>query len=248
MKWEEFMYCKNCGNKINDTDKFCPYCGETIDYKSDDSNLDDDFDHNMDDDKFDSEYEDDGTEEEEGKKSTGKYLGMVVGVLILVFFIGFAGLKYLDHQGDKALQASIEKQEKDDAAKKKEKEERDAARQKNKEEEELKEKEREEEKEKNKLDTSGDYILPQSNTKYYSESEINALSAEQIFYARNEIYARHGRKFQMESLDQYFRSKKWYNPTVDPEEFDALGDTLFNDYEIQNRDALMRREQELNGN
>ena len=237
------MYCKKCGNKIEDTDKFCPYCGETTDQAFDYSNLNDDLDDDLDEDNFESEYI---NEEEEEKKNTKKYIGIVVGVLVLAFLIGFAGLKYLDYQSEKALQASIEKQEKDDAAKKKEKEERDAERQKKKEEEEIKKKEREEDKV--QADTSGDYILPQVNTKYYSEAEINSLTEQQVFYARNEIYARHGRKFQMQSLDQYFRSKEWYNPSIEPEDFDVLGDTIFNDYEIKNRDALIRREEELNGN
>ena len=263
------MYCKNCGKKIEDTDKFCPYCGDRT---SDVDNIDD-VDNIIDDSDMDLENAEDEfveeiveeQEDDQEKRNTGKYVGIVVGALVLAFIIGFAGLKYLDHQSDKALKASIERQEKENAAKEKEREERDAAIQKNKEEEKKKEKEREEEKkkreeekkkleeeeaerEKNKVDTSGDYVLPESNTKYYSKSEIDALSEEQVFYARNEIYARHGRKFQMDYLDQYFRSKEWYNPSIDPEKFDSLGDSLFNDYEIKNRDALLEREQELNGN
>lgn len=28
------MYCSNCGNKINDNERYCPYCGaeQNIDY------------------------------------------------------------------------------------------------------------------------------------------------------------------------------------------------------------------------
>lgn len=251
------MFCKNCGKEIEDTDKFCPYCGDKTDDMMDDSEIDCDHDEE------DLEEE---SEEKKDKKSTKQYVGIVVGVLILAIVIGFAGVKYLDHQGDKALEASIEKQEKDDAAKKEEQEKRDAARQKDKDEEAKKEKERieentkreeekkkleEEEKvdqEKTKVDASEEYILPKADVKYYSESEIDALSAEQVFYARNEIYARHGRRFELASLNQYFRSKKWYNPTIDPDQFDALGDSLFNDFEIKNRDALLERENELKNN
>ena len=37
--------------------------------------------------------------------------------------------------------------------------------------------------------------------------------------ARNEIYARHGRKFNDSELQAYFNSKSWYKGTVNPEDF-----------------------------
>ena len=44
--------------------------------------------------------------------------------------------------------------------------------------------------------TGGDYILPDSNSRYLTESDIQYLSIREINYAKNEIYARHGRRFQ----------------------------------------------------
>ncbi len=77
-----------------------------------------------------------------------------------------------------------------------------------------------------------DYILPDCATRYYTKDEIDGLTLEEIYVARNEIYARHGREFKTEELAEYFSEKSWYNPVYTPEEFDAMGDSVFNEYEV----------------
>ncbi len=64
---------------------------------------------------------------------------------------------------------------------------------------------------------SGDYILPESGTKALKKSDIQNLTKDELGLARNEIYARHGRKFQMEIYQNYFEGKSWYkvNPNYD---------------------------------
>lgn len=52
-----------------------------------------------------------------------------------------------------------------------------------------------------------DYILPDCDSRYYSQEELEALSAEQLKLARNEIYARHGYIFQTGNTKNYFDSK-----------------------------------------
>ncbi len=42
---------------------------------------------------------------------------------------------------------------------------------------------------------SDDYILPESNSRYLTDADVAGLSLKEINYAKNEIYARHGRKF-----------------------------------------------------
>lgn len=64
------------------------------------------------------------------------------------------------------------------------------------------------------------YILEGSDVRYISEGELAGMTEEQLRYARNEIYARHGRKFDDTGLQSYFDSKDWYNGTVAPENFD----------------------------
>ena len=78
---------------------------------------------------------------------------------------------------------------------------------------------------------SSDYVLPGSSSQYLSASDVKNLSSYQLMIARNEIYARHGRKFNDSELQAYFNGKSWYKGTVNPEDFST---SVFNDYEIKN--------------
>jgi len=66
---------------------------------------------------------------------------------------------------------------------------------------------------------SSDYIFPDSDTRLLTNKEVQDLTQEELRIAINEIYARHGRKFDSQELQDYFNSKSWYRGTVDPEEF-----------------------------
>lgn len=55
-------------------------------------------------------------------------------------------------------------------------------------------------------DESGEYILPNSDSSYISYSDLYNLSQTEVSLARNEIYARHGRKFNTDSIREYFES------------------------------------------
>ncbi len=87
--------------------------------------------------------------------------------------------------------------------------------------------------------TASDYLLPESGSRYYSEAELTSLSDWELYVARNEIFARHGRIFDNQDLREYFESQSWYEPRYTPEEFDALGDTAVNDYERANSQAIL---------
>ena len=65
-----------------------------------------------------------------------------------------------------------------------------------------------------------DYIFPNSDKEYITLEEADSKTNEELRIGRNEIYARHGRKFSDEKLQTYFDSKDWYHGTVVPEEFD----------------------------
>lgn len=58
------------------------------------------------------------------------------------------------------------------------------------------------------------YVIPGSNNRVISESEITSLTPWQLKVARNEIYARHGRPFVHKDLQCYFATQNWY--AVDP--------------------------------
>ncbi len=58
-------------------------------------------------------------------------------------------------------------------------------------------------------DTEG-YILPTSDTVQLTDADLAGLSAQELTYARNEIYARHGYVFESPELNDYFAQKSWY--------------------------------------
>ena len=86
-----------------------------------------------------------------------------------------------------------------------------------------------------------EYILPYSSARRLTKSDLYGLSAEELRYARNEIYARHGRRFSDEELQDYFDSKEWYRGTIDPEDFK---ESELTDTETANRDLILEYEKE----
>ncbi len=89
--------------------------------------------------------------------------------------------------------------------------------------------------------SSPDYVLPDSSSRLYSAEELSGLSNWELYLARNEIYARHGRMFQKEDLQSYFNGQSWYTPRYSPEEFDSLG--LLSDVEQKNAATMLELEQ-----
>ena len=85
-----------------------------------------------------------------------------------------------------------------------------------------------------------EYILPDSDKRYYTREELNKLSDYDLQMAINEIYARHGRKFDTESIRKYFESKSWYHGTIAPADFDGNESKYFNAYETANRELMIQ--------
>jgi len=92
---------------------------------------------------------------------------------------------------------------------------------------------------------NSEYVLPESNTRYYSKAELEKLSNLELYRARNEIYARYGRGFKNDDLRQWFGSKSWYKEKYSPSEFDSMPSPL-NDYERKNADLMLEIEQSRN--
>ncbi|MCM1236147.1 MAG: YARHG domain-containing protein [Ruminococcus flavefaciens] len=87
------------------------------------------------------------------------------------------------------------------------------------------------------------YIFPDSDSEYLTKSDVKNLSARKINLAKNELYARHGRKFDREDLQEYFEKCNWYTPLYTAKEWDNYGDSyFFNEYEIKNRNLLKKWE------
>lgn len=86
---------------------------------------------------------------------------------------------------------------------------------------------------------AGDYIIADSNSRYLTAADISSLTIQQVNYAKNEIYARHGRRFQSNELQNYFDSKTWYQGTIEPSAFNV---NVLNAYEKKNAELLSNRE------
>ena len=80
--------------------------------------------------------------------------------------------------------------------------------------------------------TSGDYIIPDSDSRYLAESDLADMSLQILNYAKNEIYAREGRIFRSRELQTYFEQQSWYHGTIQPDDFDDR--TMLNSYEYAN--------------
>ena len=92
---------------------------------------------------------------------------------------------------------------------------------------------------------NGGYILPDSDKRLIGREDLMNLSPEQCKIARNEIYARHGRKFKDAALQSYFDSCPWYSGRIEP---DSFSDSYLSEVEKKNRDAIVAFEQEMGYN
>ncbi len=87
------------------------------------------------------------------------------------------------------------------------------------------------------------YVLADSSTRSYSRSELQGLSNRELYLARNEIYARHGRMFKNADLQEYFNSKSWYRGTINPDEF---SDDMLTTVERNNANLILAVERSRN--
>lgn len=65
------------------------------------------------------------------------------------------------------------------------------------------------------MEDSNGYILPDSDSRKLTKSDLAGMTAQQLSYAKNEIYARHGRVFKSSELQDYFNEKDWYEENDD---------------------------------
>lgn len=81
------------------------------------------------------------------------------------------------------------------------------------------------------------YVIPGSDSRYISASELAGLSKQDLNYALNEIYARHGRMFVSTELQNYFNSQPWYNGTIPARSFN---EGVLNKYERANVATIVK--------
>lgn len=82
------------------------------------------------------------------------------------------------------------------------------------------------------------YVLPESDRRYYSRSDISTMSVEQLEIAYHEIAARHGATFQDPDVQEYFNCMDWYTPG---------SSVQLSDIEISNQEMLRANKGFLDG-
>lgn len=85
-----------------------------------------------------------------------------------------------------------------------------------------------------------DYIIADSDNRYLTSSDLAALSSDELNLARNEIYARRGRRFNSDRLQNYFAAKSWYRGTISPEEF---SEDMLSEVERHNVELIVKEEE-----
>ena len=84
-------------------------------------------------------------------------------------------------------------------------------------------------------EAASEEILPESDSRLLTQNDVDGLTLQQINYAKNEIYARHGRKFASKELQDYFNAQSWYHGTVDAADFK---ESVLSDVEKKNAEFL----------
>lgn len=80
-------------------------------------------------------------------------------------------------------------------------------------------------------DTASSYAYPDSGTRSWSYADVDGMTAGEVRYCINEIYARRGYIFQNENWLTYFKQKTWYIPSIPKASF---SDNNLNSIEVAN--------------
>lgn len=84
-----------------------------------------------------------------------------------------------------------------------------------------------------------EYMLPTSGISPITQDMILNFSDNDLWIARNEIYARHGREFTNSYLKLYFERMSWYKGTIPATEFD---DSVLSQVERDNIELIQAAE------
>lgn len=80
---------------------------------------------------------------------------------------------------------------------------------------------------------SYDFIFPYSSDEYIEEDVLTNYSSEDIQWAINEIYARHGYIFDVEPYQSYFSGCEWYTPMYRRAQFKSSWLNTYEDHNIK---------------
>ena len=214
------MRCPYCNHITDDDSMFCASCGRKIEPRGNT------YQHTTEMPKM-SLYEDDFDMEEERKgKSSSSSVPVIIAIIIAVCLLITAGVAawfLLNHRTDTSSDNSVSNELKTEL--------NQSTNKKIKEEKESKKKKEDADKAKN--------ILPDSSKRILADSEVSGLSKSELRLARNEIFARHGRMFDDQELQDYFNSKSWYRGTIRPEDF---SESMLSETEKANIETIKKYE------
>lgn len=86
--------------------------------------------------------------------------------------------------------------------------------------------------------------LSYTTTIKYTAQDLSLLDSYGLKITRNEIYARHGRMFNDQELQEYFQRQKWYVPQTASNDFDT---SCLNEVEKYNVELIRTYEQQVGG-
>ena len=78
----------------------------------------------------------------------------------------------------------------------------------------------------------------------YTLQDLSILDSYGLKITRNEIFARHGRMFNDQELQEYFKRQQWYVPQIAANDFDTSG---LNEVEKYNVDLISVYEEQIGG-
>ncbi len=237
------MFCTECGNEIGDDDLFCPECGTKVGLGEEPQNEESEgstelltpvtpAESSASEDKTQllSAVEDRSEQEPAGAAQTQTYtkapekpkadntkalkisliVGCIVAVVLLVLVILAATKPSIEFLKDTPFSSVTSQTQATDESENSGEENKSD----NSEEEKKTDSQATKEAEKTKT-----YVLENSSTKELTNSDISGLTDDQICIAQNEIWARHGRKFKNNWLQDYFNKQSWYSGIIEADEF-----------------------------
>ena len=225
------MRCPRCNANIETGDVFCGNCGYALNHMSEEQMPEYDF----------QEYE---IPDEPERKNKGVVIAVIVAAVVVVLVIaGCAGyflFQRMEEKREEEVRSRIEEWQEEEP------EESEDTQEEQEEDSQAEPEEDDTLPEENNTTAQTDYIIPDSDSRYLTNADVAGLSIQEINYAKNEIFARHGRRFKSQELTSYFESKPWYEGRYDPDDFDAnYSGQLLNDYEKRNAEFLSEKEHEL---
>ena len=228
--------CESCGAELKPGMKFCTKCGTPVKTNNDKSYATGNLNANN---KTPKKKE--KSKESSGGKTAIIVISIVVAALVVMAGAFFGGKFIMEkYQEKNQVQKEIvsddfdekEKLEKEEKVKEEEKEIES--------EDNIKVAEEKEEEPVNALEDENAYIIPESDQVYLTEDDIKDLTAQELNYAKNEIYARRGRLFVSNELQKYFNSKTWYHGQYSGDKFDRT--ITLTDIEKKNAELIKDRE------